>query len=146
MLTFLCMQFSEHYPPFAEKTLIALTNNERARLLSAQGREVEEIDVIETPDTATDGKTKGANVSIEQDYDAMKAHRLVHLYGALSKRMRMMLDHEGFVRAVICVPEANKNAFTEAMHPDVLKRIDDVVPKNLCSMDLANVVRILIEG
>lgn len=139
------MQFSVHYPPFAQKTLIALTNNERARLLLAQDRSVEEVEVIETPETQT-GKAKGANGNIEQDYDALKEHRLSHLYSSLSERMRNMLDNEGYERAVICVPEANKNTFSSSMHPDVLKRVDDVVPKNLCSMDLPNVVRILIEG
>ena len=60
--------------------------------------------------------------------------------------MRYLLDHEGYASAVICVPEANKNTFASAMHPDILKRIEDVVPKNLCSMDINNVVRILIDG
>ncbi len=140
------MQFSVHYPPFAKKTLIALTNNERARLLSAQDRTVEEIDVIDSPETVSEGRARGANVSIEQDYDAIKEHRLTHLYGSLSDRMRQLLDHDGYEIAVICVPEANKNSFSNAMHPDVLKRIEDVIPKNLCSMDLNNVVRILIDG
>lgn len=146
MLTYTHMQFSVHYPPFTKKTLIALTNNERARLLIAEDRNVEEIEVIETPETDTAGRQRGADVSIEQDYDAMKEHRLTHLYGSLSERMRDLLDHEGYESAVICVPEANKNTFTTAMHPDVLKRIEDVIPKNLCSMDLSNVVRILIDG
>ncbi|MCR4312402.1 MAG: hypothetical protein NUV56_03900 [Candidatus Uhrbacteria bacterium] len=140
------MQFSVHYPPFKKKTLIALTNNERARLLAAADRTVEEIEVIESPETDASGRARGADVSIEQDYDNMKEHRLKHLYSSLSERMRDLLDHEGYEVAVICVPEANKNTFAGAMHPDILKRIEDVVPKNLCSMDINNVVRILIDG
>jgi hypothetical protein len=139
------MQFSVHYPPFQKKTLIAVTNNERARLLEANGRDVEEFEVIETPEFET-GRVKGKNVSIEQDFDAMKEHRLGELYHALSERMRDLLDHRGFEVAMICVPEANKTTFMDKMHADVLKRIDEVVPKNLASMDINNVVRILIDG
>lgn len=130
------MQFSVHYPPFTKKTLIAVTNNERARLLEAMDREVEEFEIIETPDNATE----------DQDFDTAKEHRLTELYGNLSERMRHLMDHKGFEEAIICVPEANKTIFQDKMHPDVLKRIDDVVPKNLASMDLNNVVRILIDG
>jgi hypothetical protein len=49
------MEFSTHYPPFTEKTIIVLTNTEKARILSVVGRDVEEletvtIDVPERPD------------------------------------------------------------------------------------------------
>lgn len=141
------MQFSVHYPPFAKKTLIALTNNERARLLTAFDRTVDEIEIIESPETSTsEGRPHGADANREQDFDAIKEHRLEHLYSSLSERMRELLDRDGYEAAVICVPEANKNTFANAMHPDILKRIEDVIPKNLCSMDLSNVVRILIDG
>lgn len=141
------MEFSVHYPPFTKKTLIALTNNERARLLTAFHRTVDEIEIIETPETSpNDGRPRGPGGNRDQDFDAIKEHRLEHLYRSLSDRMRELLDRDRYEVAIICVPEANKNTFANAMHPDILKRIEDVIPKNLCSMDLANVVRILIDG
>lgn len=145
MIPFLCMQLSSHYRPFTHKTVIAITNNEFARLLSCTHDMVEELEKLTTPATAT-GKTHGANANTEQDFDDMKDHRLVELYHALSDKLRELLDHGGFEEAIVCVPEINKNLFTEAMHPDILKRLKQVVPKNLASMDLPNIMRILLEA
>jgi hypothetical protein len=140
------MRISDHYRPFEKKVVIAVTNNERARLLCAEGREVDEIEVIDTPDIAAVERTMSKHGSGEADFDAMKLHRLKELYAALGDRLRMMLDHEGYMEAIVCVPEVNKNAFAEHLPGDMTKKISEVVPKNLASMDIPHIVRILLEG
>lgn len=140
------MQISDHYRPFEKKVVIAVTNNERARLLCAEGREVDEIEVIDTPDIAAIERTMSKHDGGEADFDAMKLHRLKELYTALGDRLRVMLDHEGYAEAIVCVPEVNKNTFAEHLPGDVLKKISAVVPKNLASMDIQHIVRILLES
>ena len=140
------MRISDHYRPFEHKTVIAVTNNEKARLLKAEGREVEEIEVINTPETAPIERSMSKHGAGEADFDAMKLHRLKELYAALSDRLRDMLAHEGFAEAIVCVPEVNKNTFAEYVPSDMQKKIAEVVPKNLASMDIPHIVRILLEG
>lgn len=140
------MQISDHYRPFEKKVVIAVTNNERARLLRAEGRDVEEIEVLETPEIAPTERSLSKHGQGEADFDAMKEHRLKELYSLLSDRLRQMLDHEDYVEAIVCVPEVNKNAFVEHLAPDMQKKISEVIPKNLASMDIPHIVRILLEG
>jgi hypothetical protein len=140
------MQISDHYRPFEKKVVIAVTNNECARLLCAEGREVDEIEVIETAETAPVERTMSKHGQGEADFDAMKLHRLKELYSALGDRLRIMLDHEGYDEAIVCVPEVNKNTFTEHLPGDMKKKISEVIPKNLASMDIPHIVRILLEG
>lgn len=119
-----------------------MTNNEKARLFKAEDRDVEEIELVSSPETAeTDRVTE-----IDVDFDQMKINRLKELYHALSKRLLEMIDHEGYETIVACVPEVNKTHFASDMHTDVLKHISETIPKNLASMDINNIVRILVEG
>lgn len=126
--------------------VIAVTNNECARLLCAEGREVDEIEIIETPEIAPVERMMSKHGNGEPDFDAMKEHRLQELYSALGERLRKMLDHEGYTEAIVCVPEVNKNAFAQHLPGDMQKKIAEVVPKNLASMDIPHIVRILLEG
>ncbi len=140
------MQLSDHYRAYVTKTVIAVTNNECARLLCAEGREVTEIDVISTLATAPVERSMSKHGQGEADFDAMKLHRLKELYSALSERLRLMLDHEGYAEAVICVPEVNKNLFADSLPPDLQKKLVSIVPKNLASMDIPQIMRILLDG
>jgi hypothetical protein len=136
------MHISDHYTPFAKKTLIVVTNNEKARLFKAEDRDVEEIELVSSPETAETDRVS----EIDVDFDQMKINRLKELYHALSKRLLELVDHEGYATIVACVPEVNKSHFASDMHTDVLKHISETIPKNLASMDINNIVRILVEG
>ncbi len=146
MLKYSRMRISDHYRPFEKKTLIAVTNNEFARLLKAEGQEVEEIATIKTPDTAAPERVTAGNGRGGPDLDALKVHRLKELYSALTDKLRDLLDHDDYKEAIVCVPEVNKNIFTEYLPADLAKRLHEVVPKNLASMDIPHIVRILLEG
>jgi len=136
------MHISDHYSPFEKKTLIVVTNNERGRLFKAEGREVEEIETVDSPETAETDRVEEMYTNL----DKIKAHRMKELYHALSKRLLEMVDHEGYKTIIACVPEVNKSHFASDMHTDVLKHISETIPKNLANMDIANIVRILVEG
>lgn len=136
-----CMQLSDHYPSFPEKTLLVLTNNELARLFILLERDVAELSVIATPEYAP-----AATPASPGDLDRVKLHRREELYTALAKEMRRQVEHEDIVDIILCAPEANKNDITAALTPDILKRIKTVVPKNLASMELVQVLRILFES
>lgn len=138
------MQISEHYPAFLKKTLLVLTNNELAKLYSGEGRVVEALEIITTSDNRSapqDGRKDGIAMV---DTDAEKRQRLVELYGALNDRLLDLLKHD-YAEIILCVPEANKNELTASLHADVDKRVKSLVPKNLASMELNQVMRILFE-
>ena len=128
------MEFSVHYPPFEEKTVIALTNTEKARILSVFGREVEELETI-TVGTAGEG-----------NFDASKAGQLETLGKKLSKKLDGYLKNHGFTTAILCVPEVNREQLQSAMDPAVLAKCSQIISKNLCAMKLDVVMRILLEG
>ena len=119
------MRISDYYQPFEKKIIIAVTNNASARLLSAFDRDIEEIEII------------NADESEEQ---------LIELYNSLHTRLRHLIANDGFTEAIVCIPEVNKTLFTELLPADMKKQISDIVPKNLASMDIPHIVRILLEG
>lgn len=140
------MRISDHYQAFTKKTVIALTNNERCRLLVAHNRDIEEVDGIEAPEFEHLERITAAHASTKKDIDDMKDNRLTNLYSAISEKLRAMIAHEGVEEVLICVPEINKNLLIDSLHADVKKYLLETVPKNLASMDLNNIVRILMEG
>lgn len=138
------MYISEHYPAFVKRTMLVLTNNELAKLYAGDGREVTEYDVITTPDLEPVKRATSAHGVGLPDLDEAKRHRLLELYRLLNSRLQQVLS-DGFGEIILCAPEANKNELVAALHPDVAKKVKSVIPKNLASMDLANVIRILFE-
>lgn len=135
------MQISGHYPAFPKKTLLVLTNNELAKIFVLEEREITPVAVIETADIEPAGP-----LPTPADLDAAKLHRRHELYHALSLDLLTRVDTEGVVDIILCAPEANKNDLLAALHANVAKRVKSVVPKNLASMDLVQVVRILFES
>jgi hypothetical protein len=138
------MHISEHYRDYPKKTLIVLVNHEHARILSAFEREVEEIvHLEEIPDLPEEG-VPGTPSAVAADIDATKKESRHVLYKRLEKKLTILLsdEHEAII---LCAPEAKKNEIVEAMHPDVMNAVSDVVPKNLASLQLDQVIRILQE-
>ncbi len=134
------MKISEQYPAYEKKTLIIVTNNEVARLFLAVDREIEEILNV----FATDSGKKQKNIELEnekteedQKNDRKKLHK--HILKALKK-------HEAAYESLtLCAPEALKNELFEAL-PEKYKQLsNEVVPKNLASLPIDQIVRILQE-
>ncbi len=138
------MHISEHYPAFAQKTLLVLTNNELAKLFALDDREIIAHSVIETSELEPVERETRPNGTGMPDLDAAKQHRRLELYHALSNALQELTRDE-FVDIILCVPEANKNELVDALHTDVVKHIISTIPKNLASMELPQVMRILFE-
>ena len=138
------MQISEHYSDYPEKTLIVVSNNEMAKILSAHEREVDEIDVLEVPTEQPQDRASGTPNSAPPDIDTLKAHARQELYKELSKKLLKLLKDD-YKHIILCSPEANKNEIVEGMHADVMSSVDAVVPKNLASLPLDQIIRILQE-
>lgn len=138
------MKISDHYLGYSEKTLIVVTNNEVAKILGADDREVEEMDVLEVSTEKPSSRSSGTANSGPPDVDEMKRHSRLELYKELSDRLLDLLKG-GYKKIVLCAPEAHKNEIIESMHPDVVKAVEEVVPKNLASLALDQVIRILQE-
>jgi len=139
------MQISNHYLPYEKKTLIVLTNNELAKILKAEEREVEEFEAheitTELPENERGGGTPNAGPANTEE---IKRHGRLELYKNLSKRLQQLLK-DGHEEIVLCAPEVHKNEIMEAMHTDVQASIQEVVAKNLAMLPLDAVIRILHE-
>lgn len=127
------MEFSAHYSPFLEKTVIVLTNTERARMLCADGREVTEIEelTIKVPEMA--------------DFEAQKLAQITALAKKVSKSIDKLLA-SGCTAAILCVPEVNREQFLAALDPTAISKIATVIPKNLSAMKLDVIMRIILES
>lgn len=140
------MHVSEHYPAFSKKTLLVLTNNELAKIFSCLDREIDGGMLITTPELEPLERITSPAQPGTPNLDAAKQHRREELYAELSEELQQRLKADGIEEIMLCTPEANKNEVLAAMHPDVVKRIKTVVPKNLASMDIVHVLRILFES
>ena len=135
---------SEHYLGYPKRTLIVVTNNEMAKIFTAFEREVEELDVLQIETEKPEARASGTPNAAAPDIDEMKRHIRSELYGSLSKRLQKLLKKD-YKQIILCAPEASKNEIIDAMHTDVMKMVGEVVPKNLASLQLDQIIRILQE-
>lgn len=138
------MIISEHYLGYPEKTLIVVSNNELAKIYSAFEREVEELRVIEMKTETPGERASGVANAAPPDLDEMKQHVRGELYSELSDTLQSYLK-KGYKEIILCAPEALKNEIVESMHTDVMNAVVETVPKNLASLPLDQIIRILQE-
>lgn len=138
------MEISTHYLPYPKKTLIVVTNNELAKIYRAFEREIEEIDLIEGEEIISDGRGSGTRNDGPPNTDEIRKHIRNDIYKALSKKLLLLLQ-TGDEEIVLCAPEAFKNDLIEHMHTDVMRSVVETVPKNLASLPLDAIIRILQE-
>lgn len=138
------MQISQHYLPYLKKTVLVVTNNELAKLFSLLNREIIELKILEMPEDETEIKPSGTPNAGPIDIDSLKRHKRLELYKKVDLNLQKLLK-KGFEQVILCAPETNKNELAEAMHSDVTMNVVEVVPKNLASLPLDAVVRILQE-
>lgn len=138
------MQISNHYLGYPKRTLIVVTNNELAKIYRAFEKEIEEIEVIEGEEAASDGRGSGTANDGPPRTDEVRKHIRSDIYKALSNKLMEYIQGDD-EEIILCAPEAHKNACVAEMHTDVMKAVKEVVPKNLASLPLDAVVRILQE-
>ena len=140
------MQISNHYLPYAKKTLIVLTNNELAKILHAHEKEVEEIDSFEIesemPENERGSSTPNAG---PPRFEEIKKQIRQELYTELNDRLLALLK-DGAEQIILCAPEVHKNEIFEAMHTDVQSNVSELVAKNLAMLPLDAIIRILNEN
>lgn len=127
------MEFSAHYSPFLEKTVIVLTNTEKARVLCAEEREVIEIEEL------------SIKVPEMTDFEAQKTAQIIALAKKVSKSVEKLFA-SGCTAAILCVPEVNREQFLAALGPLIASKITTIIPKNLSAMKLDVVMRIILES
>ena len=91
-----------------------------------------------------EGLQSGTSNDGPRDLDEDKKNVRGAMYKNLSKYLLKQLQ-VGPADLVLCAPEALKNEVFEEMHTDVQKAAVEVVPKNLASLELDQIVRILQE-
>lgn len=138
------MEISQHYSAYPKPTLIVITNNELARICKVNDRTIEEIERLEVPLEKPDHRAVGGPNSAPPDIDAMKEHNQMELYKALSELLLKQIQTD-VAEILFCAPEIHKNTLMNAMHSDVQKAVKEIVPKNLASLPLDQIVRILNE-
>lgn len=121
------MDFADHYPDYPVPTLVILTNHNTARLLRIHGRTLSELSPISLS---------------EGTYDST-AHRS-RLYQALNRAIEAQITG-GTQRVLLCAPEAFKDEILGALSASVRSHIDNIVPKNLVSLEIDQIIRILSE-
>lgn len=122
------MKISGHYAGFPEKTLVVITNHERARIFLAHGHDFLEQKAFTAPQDISDAE------EFSSFFQSLHAHmeKLLHTHAAHS--------------FLVCVPEVHRPLFHENLPPTIAKKIQRVIPKNLSAMEEGPIIRILFEG
>ncbi|MFH1611032.1 MAG: hypothetical protein ABIA83_00305 [Patescibacteria group bacterium] len=138
------MQISHHYSPYEKKTYVAVTNNEIAKLFVIVDHDMEPLHEIHAKEIDHEGVPSGTANDGPKDFDEEKRLTRVLMYKELSAYLLKLMKKEP-VDLIICAPEAYKNEIFEHMHTDVQKSAKEIVPKNLASLPLDQIIRILQE-
>lgn len=139
------MQLPEHFRAFNQPTFIAVTDNVRAKLYRAEGREIELVHTISTKadkldrerveiDTGSGDVRSGEPEDDRQDWSREK------LYDQLSVELMRRLRAGEFEALAVCVPQENVNALKESFHVDLLKVAGVWVEKMLTNDDPLDIV------
>lgn len=130
------MVISQQYPPITDRTLIVVLDNHKARFISAHEREVDEHDAL----------------SLYSEDIAPSDDELQLLFIKTLQRTLATVKKDHFIKVVLCFPEINRPLLLktcETHYQDfsllVEKKIVRLVPKNLASMPLPQILRILLE-
>lgn len=138
------MEISQHYQAYDQKTYIVVTNNELARIYIAKDREIDVVKELKAKEVDREGVQSGTSNDGPANFDEDKKNVRNDMYSKLSKYLLKELKTEP-ADLVLCAPEALKNEVFEHMHTDVQNAAKEVVPKNLASLQLDQIVRILQE-
>jgi stalled ribosome rescue protein Dom34 len=138
------MQISNHYAPYEKKTLVVVTNNEVAKIFELQDREINLVSEIKAQEIEKVGRSSGKINDGPKDFDEEKRLTRVLMYKDLSEHLLGKIQKEQ-LDLILCAPEAYKNEIFEQMHSQVQKVAKEIVPKNLASLPLDQIIRILQE-
>lgn len=140
------MQIPEQFHEFTKPTLIVVTDNTRARIILADGRQINEIKVFSTElekmtdrDRTAIKLSSGMMVSGEQNEHNQDWTR-EQLYTELSKYLMEHLKKEEFEVLILTAPEENENELKESLHINLLKRLKIFIPKLLTNEELLDIV------
>jgi len=136
------MQISNHYAPYKTKTYIAVTNNEICKIFIIEEREVDLKKELHAQEIDREGEQSGTRNDGPRNFDEEKRITRVAMYKDLSAYLMKKLKGADLI---LCAPEAFKNEIFETMHTDIQKAAKEIVPKNLASLPLDQIVRILQE-
>lgn len=138
---------------FVKPTLIAVTDSLHAKFFLAFDRSVNESGGVdmrgELAQTAKDrssirlsgGHGQSMTRSNDDQHEEWASHVTAdHFYTALNKELMHRLQNQEFEALAVCVPEELKNELRDALHIDLLKRLETVVPKNLMHEDAIDIV------
>lgn len=126
------MELAAHFAAYPENSLIVVTNNEKARFITANGRDIQETDML------------GADIEVEGRDESEQLDDRSALYGALQKKLSSVAPK--FDHIFLCAPEALKDALLESVPKEACDKVSAVIPKNLAALDLESVMRILDES
>lgn len=140
------MQIPEQFHAFNKPTLIVVTDNTRARIILADGRQINEIKTFSTElekmsdrDRTAIKLSSGMMVSGEQNEHNQDWTR-EQLYAELSKYLMEQLKKEEFEVLILTAPEENENELKESLHINLLKRLKTFIPKLLTNEELLDIV------
>ncbi|RMD50445.1 hypothetical protein D6827_04010 [Candidatus Parcubacteria bacterium] len=118
------MEISRHYSAYPEKTILVAANNELAKIFLLNNREA----------------TEQATIFFDQNNSENDSL----FYKPLANSLANLLKKD-FKKIILCAPEVKIKKIHSAMPLIVQDAIDETVPKNLASLPIEAIIRILQE-
>ena len=138
------MKIPSNLKSFSQPTLIVVTDSTQAKFFLADGRSLEEKEVMENRHEASSdhrdkNQTPDGHIFTEET-ENLKDTTREELYGMLSKKLMQELKQGIFEKLAFTVPADLENELKESLHLDLLKRANIFVPKLLTNDDPLDIV------
>jgi len=139
------MKIPKQYQHFQKPTIIAITDNQKAKLLLANNDQIEELEIIETEEEAiSDTQAMSGGQPHLESMPEQKEHdqHMIkdHLYPALNKNLLKRLENKEFEELIIFVPEQNKGFLEDALHSYLTERLQ-IIPVNVMKESLEQIIK-----
>ena len=138
------MQLSENYRAFEKMTMIVVINSQRARFIKAEGRDLNEVNELERGERENEGRPGLGPNAGPLDEDAQEKEDVKRFFKEVAEYLQKKLPAD-VENLIIAVPDFHMNLLEENLHPDTKAKILEMVNKNLASLEVSAIAKIILE-
>lgn len=138
------MKLSEYYNNYKKPTLIVILNSQKARIIKAEDRDFNEVNVLEREEDKVEGRPGLGPNAGPLDEDAREKEGVKRFFKEVAEYLRGDISKEAG-QILIAVPDIHSNLFESQLHNEIKDKMGEIINKNLASLELDAIARILQE-
>lgn len=138
------MQLSENYRAFEKVTMIVVINSQKARFIKAEGRDLNEVNELERGERKNEGRPGLGPNAGPLDEDAQEKEDVKRFFKEVGEYLQSKLSAD-IEELIIAVPDFHMNLVENCLHPDTKAKVKEMVNKNLASLEVSAIAKIILE-